>query len=471
MSPQKARRTVPIKTRSASVRKSAHRRLEHLYEISKHLAAFENVEQSFPKILSLAAGTFPLTSAVLIENRGSIPKTSIWPTTGLSETHIKKTLSRARNAYSTLAGSTPFQSAELRESSATKMRMRGKEFSSQTTDATQYTFLTLPIVLDRRSVFGVLQFETSELLNEEDLAFVDALTNLIAVALDRHYRANDERELQKAETNKRIRQLRETQAVAKASAVVLVKRQERISDLEEEQTLREKFVSTLSHDLRTPLTAAKMSAQLISRIPGTTENKLLADRIVSDIDRVDQMIKDLLDANRIRAGEQLRLDVSHCDLHAVVANTIGMLQGIHGDRFIINTDQREIWGYWSIDGLRRVVENLANNAVKYGSSNRPITITLKQSKQRVQLMVHNEGDPIPQRDQVGLFQQFKRANSAQTGKKKGWGLGLSIVHSVVEAHGGKVAIESSAGRGTTFTVELPNDSRPFQAAPVEPASA
>lgn len=447
----------PRKARPASMQKRARDRLERLYEISKHLAIFESTEKDFPRLLSLAASVFPLSSAVLIERRGEVPKTTIWPATGLGEDHKKKAIAHARKHYSFLADMTPTQSTDLDKSRVIEATMKGKGFFGRRGKSSPDKFFVLPIVLGRTPVFGVLQFETFGALDEGDLAFVDALTNLIAVALDRSYRIMDERT--------------ETQARAEAQSLKLVRSQGRVTSLEEEQVLREQFVSYLSHDLKTPLTAAKMSALLVLRKPESAENcQLLARRIVNDIDRADRMIEDLLDANRIRAGEPIRLDVGICDLRALANGTLGLLRTIHGDRFVLDAVQQEVWGYWDRDGLRRVIENLVNNAVKYGSPDRPVTIALRQSQQGVRLMVHNEGEPIPARDQAGLFRRFTRTGAAQSGKKKGWGLGLALVQGIVHAHGGKVSIESSRAHGTTFTVVLPNDSRP-QVEPKESASA
>jgi len=91
-----------------------------------------------------------------------------------------------------------------------------------------------------------------------------------------------------------------------------------------------------------------------------------------------------------------------------------------------------------------------------------VTVTLTQAGPNVRLAVHKEGDPIPLREQADLFKQFRRADKSQTTGKKGWGLGLTLVKGMVQAHGGKVLIESTPGSGTSFIVELPRDSRPFQ---------
>ena len=181
------------------------------------------------------------------------------------------------------------------------------------------------------------------------------------------------------------------------------------------------------------------------------------------MDRADQMIRDLLDAGRIGAGEKLALQFGTLDLAQVARDTIEELSAIHGDRFILRADQA-IEGCWSYDGLRRILENLASNAVKYGVVHRPVTITLRKEAGRVLIEVHNEGNPISSTDQGALFVPYSRTASALSGGQKGWGLGLVLVRGIAEAHGGKVIVESYWETGTTFRVALPLAARNVQAA-------
>ena len=103
--------------------------------------------------------------------------------------------------------------------------------------------------------------------------------------------------------------------------------------------------------------------------------------------------------------------------------------------------------------MRRVIENLAINAVKYGYPDTPIILTLQQIETQISLTVYNEGDPIPLDAQSILFQQFRRTVSAE--EQTGWGLGLFLVKSIIEAHQGTIEVESAAGKGTSFIVKLP----------------
>jgi PAS domain S-box-containing protein len=232
-----------------------------------------------------------------------------------------------------------------------------------------------------------------------------------------------------------------------------------LNQLQLERELRERFVSSLSHDLRTPLTAAKMSAQLIPRqahLPDKVYS--LAAKVKHNIDRADQMITDLLDANRIRAGQGLPVELAPCDLHQVVVDTLENLATVHGERFELRGEEG-IQGTWDAGALRRLIENLCNNAIKYGDPTSRVTVSLKQEGDEAELCVHNWGNPIPVEEQEGLFQYFTRTKSAEASGKRGWGIGLTLVKGVAEAHGGSVQLESSQEKGTTFRVRLPRYAR------------
>jgi PAS domain S-box-containing protein len=240
--------------------------------------------------------------------------------------------------------------------------------------------------------------------------------------------------------------------------------------LEEERDLRERFVATLTHDLRTPLTAAKLNAHMVARKAGDpTAIYKLAARISDNLDRADQMIRDLLDASRIRAGEGLPVDVSECELTSLAQETLEELSLVHGDRFVLNAPPA-IRGHWSCSGMRRILENLCGNAIKYGARDHPVTVTLAENgADEVVLSVHNWGPPISPEDQKLLFQQYRRLESASSRTQKGWGLGLTLVEGLAKAHRGSVSVESTPETGTTFTVTIARDLREAVSPPASEA--
>lgn len=226
--------------------------------------------------------------------------------------------------------------------------------------------------------------------------------------------------------------------------------------------LREQFISTLAHDLRNPLSAAMMSAQLILRVPEHTEQvQIMAARIIDTIGRTDRLIKDLLDSNLVRMGQKLPLEIRSGNIKSIVKQSMEEVASIHGDRFELEAEP-DITGHWDLSLLQRAIGNLLTNAVKYGSKSHPVKTTVTSKREEIEIAVHNCGDPIPKSIQEHIFDSFHRAGGAKKGRTEGWGVGLYLVKGAAISHGGKVRVESEEKGGTTFTITLPRDSRPHQ---------
>ena len=229
-----------------------------------------------------------------------------------------------------------------------------------------------------------------------------------------------------------------------------------VSDLNEEKDMRERFVATLTHDLRTPMTSAKMSAQIIQKKPDRAQSvQSQAARIVSNVNRADQMIQDLLDANRLQAGEKLPLNFEEVNLNSLIMDSVQNYVSLYGNRFHAYYPEAEIIGHLSSSGITRALENLLNNAIKYGSTEEDIIITLVKKDAHAEITVKNLGNPIGLEEQKTIFNLYKRSSSAESSKQKGWGLGLSLVKGVAESLGGKVEVESSKDTGTIFKLQFP----------------
>ncbi len=215
------------------------------------------------------------------------------------------------------------------------------------------------------------------------------------------------------------------------------------------------FVLTLTHDLRTPLAAAKFASQLLFRKGSDpAEAQRLSARIATSLDRCDGMISDLLDANHLRSGNRIAIEVEPLELVELVQDALAELSTLFGDRFVLRAPA-SIAGLGSRRQLRRMIENLCINAVKYGAAGRPVSVAVHQDGEQVTLEVHNEGPAIPSEDQSRLFEPYHRRATHQTGATPGWGLGLTVVNGIAEAHGGKATVISSTEAGTIFQVTLP----------------
>ena len=227
--------------------------------------------------------------------------------------------------------------------------------------------------------------------------------------------------------------------------------------------LREKFYAALTHDLRNPLSNAHMAAQFIERSSDLPKIKEFAGLITANLKRMDGMIQDLLDSAKFQNGERLRLRLEEFDMQRVAKEVCLQFSAMHGPRFELLP--QSVTGWWDREAIKRALENLVGNALKYGADDTPIRMSIETAQGRVIVSVHNEGEPIPSEQIESIFQIFQRAATAREGDKEGWGIGLQYVRSVAESHGGSVAVDSAAPRGTTFIIDIPVDARPFQDAP------
>lgn len=232
-----------------------------------------------------------------------------------------------------------------------------------------------------------------------------------------------------------------------------------VENLETEKALREQFVASLSHDLRNPISAANVSAQLYLKHPEKADLQKIMGRIVAATDRADKMIRDLLDANAIKAGEALSMQMGHCDLLIIAQEVIEEKSLKIGRSDRIKLERKDpVKGIWNGEALRRILENLIDNAFKYGDQQKEVTVNLFSDDSKAELLVHNYGNPLSLEEKNRIFEAFGRAHYARTSGKQGWGLGLTLVRGLAEAHGGTASVESGAD-GTTFIVTLPLDAR------------
>lgn len=231
-----------------------------------------------------------------------------------------------------------------------------------------------------------------------------------------------------------------------------------------EREAQEQFLSTLSHDIRTPLTIAKISAQIIEKKHPVTEKiKNLITKITNNINRVDTLVTELLDASKHRIPQNFSLDFAEFDMLDMVLETLENLRTMYGERFEVEASGN-LKGHWCLSSIKRILENLASNAIKYGNAETPVVIKIADKDNQLVLSVHNYGNPISEIDQKVIFDYLQRTPSSEISGQNGWGLGLSIVKEMAQVHGGTVEVLSFPGNeGTTFMVTLPKDARPFLA--------
>jgi signal transduction histidine kinase len=243
------------------------------------------------------------------------------------------------------------------------------------------------------------------------------------------------------------------------SAMRARRRQYQLRDLHQELAgavqLSDMFISILGHDLRTPLGAIKMAAELIVR--GTQDARALrpAGRILTSADRMRRMIDQLLDFARARHG-RIVLDPKATNLAEVAREIMQELEDLNPSATIHLVESGDASGIWDPDRLAAVVSNLASNAVKHGTQGESITLELDGTDRAVvRLRVTNAG-AIAVASMPTVFEPFKQIASSKTGER-GLGLGLYIARAIVHAHRGEIAVRTVEGAATVFEVTLPRE--------------
>ncbi len=221
-------------------------------------------------------------------------------------------------------------------------------------------------------------------------------------------------------------------------------------------TEREDFIRMIYHDLRSPLTPMMGQAQwLLGRLAekGMEKEAAGAGAILRNARRINLMIQELVETTRLESAA-LELHKEPTDLGMLVADLAGRL-GTVEDRGRLRVQRGEELPRVAVDRQRieRVIENLITNALKYSPPDTPVVVQCRRSEGEVVISVIDQGVGIPPEHQAHLFERFYRAGAGA--KVEGLGLGLYISRLIVEAHGGRIWVESQVGQGSTFSFALP----------------
>jgi len=230
-----------------------------------------------------------------------------------------------------------------------------------------------------------------------------------------------------------------------------------VTQQQEHDDMKRGLVSTVSHQFKTPLTSIRMAIHLLLEEKVGNLNEKQAELLIAareDSDRLNTIIEDLLDINRIESGKS-QMSFSAVEPQVIVTEALGHFASAFLDKGIkVNADVDGDIPEVLADTTRigHVFDNLISNALKYTAPGGTVTVAAQADKSRVVFSVSDTGSGIPKQHIGRIFDQFFRVPGQET--KAGAGLGLAIALEIVQAHGGKITVESAEEKGTTFRVFL-----------------
>ncbi|MGJ3240884.1 MAG: sensor histidine kinase [Anaerolineae bacterium] len=214
------------------------------------------------------------------------------------------------------------------------------------------------------------------------------------------------------------------------------------------------------HDLKAPLSSAKSFIDLLMASGElNSQQRHFAHRAQHNMDRMNKIINTLLDYARLEARDELHVDV--CDLIEILENADAVLEGMVAERQVtlqtrITPDAQFVQAEENL--LESVLINLIGNAIKYNRMGGSVTVTSELNGQFIKIRVQDTGLGIPEADLNTIFERFYRVESKDHRQIEGTGIGLAIVKTVIEKHGGEIGVESVLGEGSTFYFTLPHAS-------------
>lgn len=227
--------------------------------------------------------------------------------------------------------------------------------------------------------------------------------------------------------------------------------------------LKDEFIAVTSHELRSPLTAARgylsflNDSEMLATIPESARQYV--SRAYNNVESLNSLVNNILDVSRLESGR--------FTLRKIQANLVSLVQNLLDNLSISAREKKLKVRFKNLTGspqlmlpldplrLHQVIVNLLDNAIKYSKLGKSIEVTLRVQDSQVQLVIKDEGIGIPQREVSKIFDKFIQAKNAASRYQGGAGLGLFITQKIVELHGGTIIVQSRLHKGTTFTLSLP----------------
>jgi len=412
--------TVPPAPRERRIRELdlGYTQLRQLHELGKLLGSAES-EGSEAAALRCLGRTVPLRIAMIVDAAGGSARTLAARAAGVPDAEVQEAAAHARSRLSRLCAAQQLAQGALTVDPE-PLLAAGRPGS-----AGRSPFAALPLLLERKEVGGVLYVRGARPLSEADLAFLSAAADQLSLSRDR--RAAWQRE---------------------------VRLRERAEGLDRAQ---KDLVAVVSHDLRNPLGAVLLGISTLRRWPQMEASKVgeHLSAIQRAAERASKLVHDLLDVARLDAGH-FQLELGTEDPGALVREAADLLRPLLAERRLACEAQIEEQiprVHCDRERVLQVLSNLMGNCLKFAPEGSRLTLMAWQEDGEVRCCVCDEGPGIAAEDLPRVFDRYFQGPHGPTAN--GAGLGLSIARGIVEAHGGRIWVESTPGKGSRFTFTLP----------------
>jgi PAS domain S-box-containing protein len=237
-----------------------------------------------------------------------------------------------------------------------------------------------------------------------------------------------------------------------------------LNQTQELEKLRTEFFANISHELRTPLNIIFSSNQVIEKYLQGSDEQIDRNKIINGINigkqncfRLLRLINNLIDVTKLDSG-LFELSLINCNIiniiEEITLSTAEYIQS-NGLTLVFDTDVEEKLIACDPDKIERIILNLLSNCVKFTNKGGSIFVNVFDGEENITITVEDNGIGIPKEKLNVIFERFRQVDKSFTRNQEGSGIGLSLVKSLVEMHGGSIFVESEYGRGTKFTIKLP----------------
>jgi len=261
------------------------------------------------------------------------------------------------------------------------------------------------------------------------------------------------------ESQEAIRLNKELQLKSQQLAKASDKLQAANAKLQEYSDLKNEFLYTVTHELRTPITSIRALSELLEDNPDleTEERETFVSNIIYEAERMSKLISNVLDLEKFESGSQ-QLERDRLDLHSLVQDEVTALKPlINGKNIRLEVEINNSLDFVFADGerIRQVITNIFGNAAKYcDQENGLIRVTAYRQNDYIKVNVSNNGTPIHAEDLDNIFDKFYQIRNQTRKKPTGHGLGLAICKNIIEMHNGRIAVENHEGL-VRFSFSLP----------------